>query len=149
MHAAIRTQQGGICGFFSTINAAIRTQIQQGGICGLFSTSNAATRTGRHLRICTTPPNGFLAVLVPNGTMPHDGFPIDLGSAATMNNVTASVSFFTTVLRLTKVSALILQHPLTMRWQILHTNCWSALLNNMFFDDVCATDALNFHKRRY
>ncbi len=28
---------GGICGFFSTSNAAIRTQ--QGGICGFFSTS--------------------------------------------------------------------------------------------------------------
>jgi hypothetical protein len=45
-------QQGGICGFFSTSNAAIRTQIQQGGICGFFSTSNAAASTaGRHLRI--------------------------------------------------------------------------------------------------
>jgi hypothetical protein len=52
-------QQGGICGFFSTSNAAICTQIQQGGICvltvmppqqqggifGFFSTSNAAAST--------------------------------------------------------------------------------------------------------
>jgi hypothetical protein len=47
-----QVHDGGICGFFSTSNAAICTQIQQGGICGFFSTSNAATTTtGRHLRI--------------------------------------------------------------------------------------------------
>jgi hypothetical protein len=31
---------------------------------------------------------------LPNGTTPHDRFPVDLGSAATMNNVTASGVLF-------------------------------------------------------
>ena len=84
-----------------------------------------------------------------NGTSPHDRFPVDLGSPATMTNVTASGVLFHNCTTPHKGFRVDPSTSANNWWQIIHTNCWSALPNNMFFDDVCATDALNFHKRRH